>query len=369
MKIALITIHKVSNYGALLQAYATKVVLSKYGDVQTIDYNNGYLNNQLNLIRFKPSAHGFKMLFHDILRLPFHYKLIKRFKLFIHDKMNLTHEVNSEFLNNGNLKKFDVYVCGSDQIWNPDILNSNAILDPIFFLSFAPQKAVKFSYASSIGHYNYNDKEKKVIKQLLQSFKSISTREEDGVVKLKEIAPDREVVHVVDPTLLLTKQEWLKEFNIKEQIPNEKYLLVYSVPRTELIKKAIHYFSKKLNLKIVTIDKMLFPITKVDVHVRNAGPKEYIALFANASFIVTDSFHGTCFSINFNKPFVSISIGKKTNRILSLLKELNLNDRIMYDEKDFDTTDLSINFTEVNPHLTKIRNQSLNFIHKTLKIN
>lgn len=361
MKIALITIHKVSNYGALLQAYATKVVLSKYGEVSTIDYNNGLLNKELKLIRFEASVHGIKKTIHDVLRLPF-YKLITRFKRFIRHNMNLTQELNAEDLNNSKLDNFDVYVCGSDQIWNPYIISFNEQIDPIFFLSFAPDNAVKFSYASSIGHYNFNNKEKSYVKELLTGFKSISVREKDGVEKIQNIFPDRKIKHVVDPTLLLSKNEWLKEFKLTKHTPKEKYLLVYSVPRTELIKKAVQYFAKKLNLKIVSIDKMLIPLMKVDKHVRDAGPKEYIELFANASFIITDSFHGTCFSVNFNKPFVSISLGKRTNRIASLLSLLDLKNRIMYNEDNFKSVITDIDYNIVEQKLQLLREYSLNYI-------
>lgn len=170
MKIALITIHKANNYGAILQAFATKRVLSKFGEVSTIDYDNRYLNHHLDIFRFDLSVHGIKMFIHDILRLKYRIKAINRFKKFIKNNMNLTKTLTAEQLAQGGAKDFDIYVCGSDQIWNPEIVSQDKTIDSIFFLSFANKNAKKLSYASSIGHHNFNDLEKKEIAKVFRRF-------------------------------------------------------------------------------------------------------------------------------------------------------------------------------------------------------
>ncbi len=364
MKIALITIHNVTNYGAVLQAYATKVALSRYGQVSTVDYRTKYLSRNMDKIRFEPSVHGFKMLVHDLLNLPWRLKLVSRFKTFIKSNLNLTETMGSKELLEGKAGDFDVYVCGSDQIWNPVVVSPENKIDPIFFLSFAKGDVKKFSYASSIGHHHYTKEEKPKVKALLSSFDMISVRESDGKEKIEEILPGKMIYHVVDPTLILSKHEWYSLFNVKEEVND--YVLVYSVPRTDLIKKAVDYFSKKLGLRIVAVDRMLFPIAKVDKHVRNAGPNEFIRLFANASFVVTDSFHGACFSVNFAKPFACISANKGANRQESLLKLLGIENRIMYAENDFENLDIKVDYETVTPKLEKIRNESLQFIDSAI---
>ncbi len=362
MKIALITIHKVTNYGAVLQAYATKIALSKYGKVSTIDYHSQHLAHHMDMIRFELSVHGVKMLAHDLLNLPQRYRLLSRFKKFIELNMNLTSQVNSVQLEKGELNHFDIYVCGSDQIWNPGVVTSEGNIDSIFFLSFVKNMGKKFSFASSIGHHQYSETEKAEVKNLLSDFKMISVRESDGQKKLQEILPERDIHHVVDPTLLLSKKEWYTDFKIEDNEPKEKYILVYSVPRTELIKKAIEFFSKKLNLKVVAIDRMLLPITKVDKHVRTAGPKEFIELYAKASFVITDSFHGTCFAVNFEKPFACISANERANRQESLLSLLGIKERLMYKEDDFLNLAPEVDYDNVTKKLAKIRDESLNYI-------
>lgn len=359
MKIALITIHNANNYGAVLQAYATKKVLSQYGEVSTIDYDNKFLNHHLDIFRFDMSIHGIKMLVHDILRLPYRLKAIGRFKNFMKSNMNLTQKLTANELMQGKAGKFDIYLCGSDQIWNPEIVSVEKCIDPIFFLSFVPKGARKLSYASSTGHHYYTDKEKKEVKEMLKDFSMISTRESDGVEKLSEILPDREIHHVLDPTLLLSKEEWLEALDIKPTKPREKYILVYSVPRTKLIRKAIDYYADKLNMKIVAIDQMLFPLSKkIDIHIKDAGPKEFIELFLNANFVITDSFHGTCFAVNFGKPFVSVSAGKRANRIVSLLSLFGINERLVNNGEEFKNIQYKIDSDKILYKLEKTRNES-----------
>ena len=364
MKIALITIHNVTNYGAVLQAYATKVALSRYGLVNTIDYRTKYLSRNMDKFRFEPSVHGFKMLVHDLVNLPWRLKLVSRFKTFIKLNMNLTDVMGEKELLEGKAGGFDVYVCGSDQIWNPVVVSPKNKIDPIFFLSFANEGAKKISFASSIGHHEFTENEKKQVRDLLSSFEMISVRESDGKKKIKEILPDKEIFHVVDPTLLLSRNEWYSHFDIEKV--RQDYILVYSVPRTALIRQAIDFFYKKLGLKVIAIDRMFFPISKVDKHIRDAGPKEFISLFANASFVITDSFHGACFSVNFEKPFACISANKGANRQESLLSLLGIQNRIMYSYCDFENLEIEVDYSEVTPKLEKFRKESLLFIDRAL---
>ena len=362
MKIALITIHNANNYGAGLQAYATKKVLSEYGKVTTINYNNRHLSRHLDLLRFEFSIRGLKMLTHDIIRLPYRYKAVKKFKAFINENMNLTKKLSSDELMHGKADSFDVYVCGSDQIWNPEIVSKERKINTIFFLEFAQKGAKKLSYASSIGHHIYNDIEKKEVSKLLDDFNLITVRESDGVKKIEEIFPNRKIHQALDPTLLLSKEEWLKTFNIKLKEPREKYILVYSVPRTRLIKQAIDFYADKLNMKVIAIDQMFFPISKqIDHHIRDAGPREFIELYANASFIITDSFHGTCFAVNFGKPFVSIAPGNRTNRIDSLLTILNINERLIKSVDELKNASLNISDNKI---LKKLRDKQKTLIEK-----
>ncbi|MDT0606246.1 polysaccharide pyruvyl transferase family protein [Croceitalea rosinachiae] len=367
MKIGLITIHNVTNYGAILQAYATIQALSKYGDVTVINYQKNHLSHHMDLFRFKKSIRGIKMLGHDVLNFSSRSKMLSKFNKFIKQNMVLSEKVKREELLNKIDMGFDLYICGSDQIWNPEIVSSKNILDPIFFLSFAPKGSKKISYASSIGHHQFTNSEKPKVKEWLEDFNKISIREADGRQKLLEILPDKKVQQVLDPTLLFSKEEWLQKLNIPVKQPKEKYILVYSVPRTELIRKAILFFSKKLNYKVYSIDKGLIPMQKVDNQINKAGPKDYIELFANASFVITDSFHGLCFSINFEKPFAAISSKKVGNRQENLLELMKIDDRLMRNEKDFYKLNTNLENVEGQRNILRgLRENSLNYLESSI---
>jgi len=358
MKIALITIHDANNYGAVLQAYATKKILSQYGEVSTINYNNSHLSNHLDIIRFKLSIHGFKMFIHDLLRLKNRYTTINKFKSFIKDNMNLTKSVTKKEIFDGAMNNFDIYVCGSDQIWNPDIINANGRIDSTYFLDFAPNGTKIFAYASSMGAHEFTDNENIQLKKLLSKFDRISVREK-GSKDMLEALLKRDVEHVLDPTLLLSKDEWLQTLSIdlNSRSIQESYILVYSVPKSSLIKQAVTYYRKELGLNVVIIDQGLKPFVECDYHIDTAGPKNFIELFANADFIITDSFHGTCFSVNFNKEFVSINPGSRGNRISSFLNLLCLNDRLV--ENEISSLKKKINYEQINDILKKNREKSL----------
>lgn len=189
MKIALITMHYQSNYGAVLQGFATKEILSRYGEVETINYFNPYLQYKLDLIRFEPSIQGIKLMVHDLLRLKDKNKVIKKFKNFIESNLNSSKLLTRPDIQAGAIDYFDVYVCGSDQIWNPGAVSKDGKLDPIYFLGFVDSnQAKKISYASSMGGHNcLTDSEKEQIKDFLKDFTTISVRENNTQKMLSQL--------------------------------------------------------------------------------------------------------------------------------------------------------------------------------------
>ncbi|AKX60037.1 hypothetical protein AKN88_08920 [Thiopseudomonas alkaliphila] len=363
LNIGLVTINKTVNYGAVLQAYATQVVFSNYGNTVIINYENPFLSEHIKLIRFEWSVRGVLMLVHDLLRLPFRCLALQRFYSFFHNKYNWSAKVNSATIGKLN---YEYFICGSDQIWNPDILNSSSEIDPVYFLDFVKNpSSVKASFSSSIGHYNYSAEECLIISKMLDDFKSISVRELDGVDKVRKILPSREVEHTLDPTLLLDKKVWTDLVkNIKYQVPKKEYILIYTVPRSQLLKEAVEYFSKKLNYEVVLVDQMLLPLSNlIDKHIRSAGPLEFLKLFLGARFVITDSFHGTCFSLNFGIPFATINAGKKNNRIKSLFDLLDVDQRLVSSFEDLEKIDTN-SASDVSAKLKKVREHSFKYINK-----
>ncbi|BAP55942.1 polysaccharide pyruvyl transferase [Thioploca ingrica] len=353
-----------------MQAFATKKILSRYGEVETINYGNPRLQYKSNLIRFEPSIQGIKMMIHDILRFKDRNKVVNQFKKFIEFNlnMNLSKLVTRQDIQTGVINDFDVYVCGSDQIWNPKVVSKNGELDPIYFLSFVNKPAKKISYASSMGSYRFKNSEKAKVKDLLKDFTTISVRESDTQEMLSQLL-EREVFHVLDPTLLLSKEEWLEALKIDRNYRSQKedYILVYVVQKTPSLKKVVEFAVNQFGKKVVIIDQAFKPFTKADFHIRDAGPIEFIDLFSNASLVITDSFHGTCFSINFKKPFVAVRPAwHGGNRIESLLNLFNLKDRFISDEKDIYKLTVDFDYKFLEKQLQDEREKSIQVLSSSI---
>ncbi|WP_020411339.1 polysaccharide pyruvyl transferase family protein [Microbulbifer variabilis] len=367
MKIALVTIHNANNYGAIFQAFALQVVLSRYGEVKIVNYDNRHISRSFDLVRVKLSLHGLLGMGKDLLRLFPRYRVINSFNKFINDNMELTQVFSASELKLGNAEEFDCYVAGSDQIWNPSCVSSDGLLNPIYFLDFCPEGAKKISYASSMGAYSFSERERLELKGYLKSFSAVSVRERGAKLLLQEVL-EREVDHVLDPTLLLSKDDWLESVGISNQVRGgERYILLYTVPKSPLIRRAVDFFSKKIGLKVVAIDQGLSAGAHVDKHIRDAGPQDFIRLFSEADFVITDSFHGVCFSINFGKPFVAVSPGKHANRIESLLSLVGLMDKLVKSESDFVDFKVDADFEGAQEKLLTARCASLGVLSASLE--
>lgn len=369
MNIGLITIHRTNNYGALMQAFATQHALKKFGNVKIIDYRNCLTEDSLNYIRISPSISGIKSFFKDILRIFPRIRAINAVNSFINDNFNLTVSVDSSSIDEIDFDSFDVFICGSDQIWNPHCISSNGKIDEIYFLSFSSENKHKLvSYASSAGAHKYNEFESHQVKRLLSRFEHVSVRESELSIRLTEML-SKEVTHVLDPTLLLTAAEWMEHLGtaaMSSRCLPEKYILVYTVPKTNLLKDAIIRVKKKLGYKVISIDQGLYTSSSVDIQIRDATPNEFISIFSRASFIITDSFHGVCFSINFNKNFMAVSPGIYSNRIDSLLKLTNLENKSVGTKNDIDIFDYDAYSLEAVKLLEGKRIESLHFLENAL---
>jgi len=366
MKIGLITIHNANNYGAVLQTFALVKILSVYGKVEVINYNNRHISRDFDLIRFYPSIHGLLGTGKDIFRIVPRYKAINKFLKFINNYLNTTVVYTKTELEQGKLEDYDIYISGSDQIWNPACVSRENIFDSTYFCSFAPFNKKKISYASSLGSHQFSLSEKKQLQTYLKDFRHISVREKDAQLFLTDLL-SLIVEHVLDPTLLLTKKEWLDYLDITPSHDKEKYILLYSVPKSKLLSETVDYISKKLKIKVISINQSLTTGAKVSKQVRDAGPLEYIKYFSEASFIITDSFHGTCFGLNFGIPFISVSAGKNINRVQSLLSLVGLENLILRSSEELEKIDCEVDFTSAHLKLAEVRKKSINYLSDSIK--
>lgn len=262
-------------------------------------------------------------------------------------------------------KEFDVFVSGSDQIWNPKIISEDGQLDPHYFLDFVAGKT-KFSYASSLGTYQYDESESGQVRDLLHDYSGITVREKDSAEYLSALL-QRKVDDVLDPTLLFNKREWLAFFDLVQKQPEQPYILVYALKKDLLLKQTVEQVAAKLGYPVITIDQDPFTNFSNEQHIKDAGPVEFIELFANASFIVTNSFHGTCFSVNFNIPFIVTSPLSSINRIENLLSIVGASDRIkLHADNVQEIISEDIDFDYANTRLESLRIECKKYIKDTI---
>lgn len=347
-KIGIITIHSDIHYGAALQSCALAKFLSEKYFARIIDYRK----IPTNLPNFSP----LKMFIYNLRSAKRTFRYRRFVKPFLSNKRyNSLDELMNSFS-----EDFDIIITGSDQVWNPKVGGVEG-LNPAYFNAFAPiEKYKKISYASSVGNYSFNDKEKDFVNKWLSEYSHISTRESYGKDQLEKIL-NKEVALVLDPTLLLNKKDWL---DISKPVKiNEKYVLVYNVGSTiEKDAKYAREIADKNNWKVVFMSIKLTKDPNIDINIPHCGPEEFVWLFANAEFIVTSSFHGVAFSLNLEKQFINVYNPKSPQRIQELLEKMNLEERSIKSIEDIKISEERINYIEVSPTLDKHRASSIKYL-------
>lgn len=361
-KVGILTMHRVINYGSALQAYATMKTIANLGyDAELIDYI--FPNKKIRqnvLIRIKK-------ILAKIMILLFYGDKKKRFEKFYSKYYKCSEQYNSPYeLNSANFA-YDILLTGSDQVWNPIHTGD----DFSFLLSFANDETPRISYASSFSTSILPDRYKTIYADYLRKYKYISVRELSGVNIVNELIGKRPYC-TCDPTLLLSKTEWSDLANEGRRLVKGRYILLYILtyaynPYPEIL-NAINYVKVKMNLPIVTLNGSLFTnrIEGAKI-IKNAGPLEFLRLIRDASFVITTSFHGTAFSLNFEKAFFSIiNNSKKDTRMIDLLTSVGAEDRaLMYNSDTFNTA-LEMDYSSITPRLVEIRNSSLKYLKKSL---
>ena len=333
MKVGIVTFHRALNYGAVLQAYALQQYLLSLGiDSDVIDYRSTYIERFYKPIKANPFIHP-KMFVRELLYAPFNYKKRKKFEQFIGKFIKMSKTVKSEKelkMLNG---EYDYFIAGSDQVWN---LKWNGF-DKAFFLNFA-EKNKKFSYAASFGFETIPEGSEKEYKNLLYDFESISVRENTGRRIVKELI-GRDATVSIDPTCLLEREKW-EEISVKPE--EHGYVLLYTLEKSSELIKNKKKIAQKLKTKIVYISDAL----KKSSEFKYQGflsPAEFVGLFANAGYVVTNSFHGLMFSVIFEKQFClqyQQSKEAPNSRLIDFIHDFKLENRVLkgaeIEEKDID---------------------------------
>lgn len=378
MRIALISFTHIYNYGANFQAVALEKYIEntyKKIDCKYICYNRNFIGasikwlwrkttSQLIRINDDPSwtiKEYIKTVFQRLgegLYAGTNEKFKKFWKLMSYDLHNGKPYRKSNL--NGLNKRYDKFISGSDQIWNCGKLD----LDTTYMLDFVTDDSKKFSYASSLGMREIPKKYYLKYKKCLSSFKELSCREQEGADLISELT-GRDVIHVLDPVFLLDEEDWIKLSKLADEvcIP-EKYILVYTLSISEEFINAVKSYAENN-------DEPVLVISNNNCNGKSTGPLEWLYYFSHADEIFTDSFHGTAFSVIFNKQF-SVYIPDDSffqdskARITGLLDDLEIRERIIDDTYCFEELK-EIDYDSVNAVLSQLKEKSKSYLDKCLK--
>lgn len=363
MKTGLVTFYHIHHYGALLQAAATERAVESLGSqCEIIDY---YVNQDNGLFR-KPTGVGSAAAdAHTAL----HYKALKaryqRFETFAKDHLRVSaHRFESLEELRSAVLPYDLILSGSDQIWNPKIFPDGRF-DPVFFGAFSQRRRI--AYAPSFGIPHIPEGMEEELRGYLKQFSHISVRERQGQRIVKDLT-GQEVPVVLDPTLLLTRDQW----SAMAAPPGLSggYILCYCISRPGALAPYIHQLAEKTGLPVVQLCGIRQKIHPRARCVLDAGPAEFLSLFQNASYVCTNSFHGTVFSVQFQKPFfTAVAPGElaepESSRTFSILSRLGLTERII-GKGDTAGWEDAIDWTAVESRLDLARQSSLDYLRAAL---
>lgn len=367
MKISIITVLNTVNYGSALQTVATQSFFEEMGlEVEFIDYwrKDQTVSAQVKTIVFNKKntfKKWIKKPVRDILSISSVYINNKKFRQFIKENIHLTNRkyISYEELSN-DIPVADIYCTGSDQMWNS---TWNQGIEKSFFLEYAPVGKKRIAFATSIGKVAIDEKEAAEIVPLIKKYDLVTMREQTAVELLNTYHISS--INILDPTLLFGKEQWEKL--MAKKVVKKPYLLVYQLHQNHAdanFTETVKQLAKEKKLQIIRI-AYSYADKNVGKKIYSPTVQEFLSLINYADYIVTDSFHGTAFSINFNKEFSVIYPSSYSTRMDSLLKLTGLQNRHFTSEN---YAEEKIDYSGVNEWLEQrrkeIRNLFSNYIEK-----
>lgn len=370
MKVGLITIYHVPNYGSVLQTYATQELLTRLGhEVSVIRYN--YFNDRF----YDEIGHGpsLRERFYPLKSIIMPHSKAAVLKRFRNKYLHFTRCFESrEALIKYDWSSYDAFVVGSDQVWNTRFLHG----DPSFLLDFAPRNKHRYSLSSSFATTSIEEKYESLFREELIKFKALSVREQNGVnIIQKQLGIDKPVEVTLDPTLLLSKEEWLSKFPSKEFVHSRPYILyymwAYAFEPRPYIYEVVRHFKDKMNCDVIALEgirdsKDCENVTFINAD--NSTIPEFVDLFRNASLVITSSFHGTAFALNFGIPVISIVPDNEgDDRQSTLLKQCGAEKSIVHIGSDIASIQPESDIKSVFGKLDRIRKDNINWINNILR--
>lgn len=371
-KIGLITIYHVPNYGSVLQTYATQELIKRLG-CECVVLRYRYPNEWHCKLDPRRGRKSLKSVVAKLFGLTPNHRKENKLDRFRNKYFDFSREyISLDDLCSENWSDYFAVIVGSDQVWN----YRYTLADSAFMLSFLPDDKYRFSFASSFANKTIFDsiiREK--YKKYLSKFSAFSVREKNGVSIISdELGLSDDVTVVLDPTLLLSSTDWLNIIPRSRFTKKKKYillyLLTYAFESRPYVFEVLQYFKNKYNYDIIALEgytpkEKALGVEMIDM--RDSTIAQYIDLFYNADMVVTTSFHGTAFALNFGRPLVSIVPDDKgDDRQMSLLKDLGVENCAI---------NIGTNLENINPFydvdleqskLTQLRNKSIEWLNDKL---
>ena len=361
MKIGIITWFKYENYGTKLQAVALQSYLRSQGhDVQLIDFpipelpgirrKRSFIKRVYGRLNYMALQYAHKRYIDQFRRKS------QRMERVINEQCIVTAPIedDNDYINTCN--QFELIICGSDQIWNPNWYHA------YYYADFPGIRVRKISYAPSIGISKIPEDKKDDIRKSLASFSLVTVRENKAASLLEPIIGYKPQI-VLDPTMLITKEQWINMFELDIQ-KEQRYVLCYFLTDNENHWIAARKFSRENSMETRIIPQMGFSYYRKGRKYMDAGVKEFLELIFNAEYVLTDSFHGTVFSLLFEKEvyiferFKDDQFFSQNDRVRDLVNEFGIKDHLLkYNNKRIEGIS-KINYTEVDDKLRKLRVQS-----------
>ena len=358
MNIAFITIHFGYNFGSVFQTIATKMILEEVGG-KPICIN--YIPSRYTEKRYwKDGFTGVSRILRRVLFYPVHLFSKRNYSSYLTKHCHLTKAIYAEDNFLYKCPKADIYITGSDQVWN---YNHNEGLDKHYF--FDGIKGKKVAFASSIGMTELPQDYADYMHQMLKEYSAISVRESSAVEMLSNWGIQS--TQLIDPTLMIKKEDW-SEYASRRLCP-DPYLFVYlpyNVSDKDTVYKTVRAISNKNGLKVVTYSWDYRKDNMADKTYIFADPGDILSLFIHAEQVVTNSFHGTAFSINLNKQFWVYMPSHFSTRLLSIIELCGLQERMLNGVIDEDSINKRIDFSKANQILEKEREKARTFIKTAL---
>lgn len=372
MIIGIVTWYKYGNFGSVLQVYALQQAIKKLGyDNNIIQYHgNQYISkkrtnltelNQRVIRKIKKIFGICEYKYSSYFETEYQNRNIK-----FNDFRNNYLVFSKEFGSYKELERndeYDAYICGSDQIWSP------ALIDKFYYLDFVENKNKTIAYAPSFGRSYISKDVSEVVISLINNISFLSIRENKGAELIRELT-GREAIVVLDPTFLLSADEWDKILIKPKEI--KQYILCYFLGELSACKyHKIKELQKKGDYKLIIIANKISDLKYKQFCEINVGPREFIGYVKNASIICTDSFHGIAFSIIFKKQFYAFlrfkdnEVNSQNSRVYNILETFSLNSRLVFPEKEI--TDSDIYYKNIQEILNNQVLKSIDYLSSSLK--